>query len=129
MHPAYFQIRFRTPEAIDGWPERFVIITAYATTGEVWTDGANAEADRAMEAELRATGQWMQRFTGYSPDTGHAEPGWAVALEWEAGCDLGKRFHQDAVFAVIGDALWVSFCDERRVLVPVGKFRERVTVG
>ncbi len=79
-----------------------------------------------MSAELQQLGVWTARITGYSPTTGHAEPGWAAVLAFDAACDLGLRYRQDAIYHVAGDTLSVSFCDERRKLVAVGPFRERV---
>ena len=127
MPPAYLETRFITHDGLEGWPERFVILTAYATTGETWTDGQNEAADRKLEAELRGTGRWLRRITGYSPTAPHHEPGWAVAMEWEEACDVGMRFLQDAIYVIRGDALAVTYCDERRALVPVGSFLERLT--
>ena len=80
IHPAYFNVHFRGP-----WPDRiqpyeFAIITAYATTGETWSEERNRAADLELESELRATGSCMRRITGYDPDTGHAEPGWAIPV-------------------------------------------------
>jgi hypothetical protein len=66
------------------------------TTGEEWTLRENEAADRRLEEELRASGHWIKRLTGYSPVSGHAEPGWAVTLALDAACDLGLRFKQDA---------------------------------
>jgi hypothetical protein len=127
VHPAYLETRFISRDGLDGWPEQFVIITAFATTGETWTDEQNEAADRKLEAELRVTGRWMRRVTGYSPTTQHSEPGWAVAMEWEEACDVGMGFLQDAIYVISGDALAVTYCDERRALVPVGTFLERLT--
>lgn len=127
MHPAYFETCFISRDGLDGWPEQFVIITAYATTDETWTDGQNEAADQALETELRSTGRWMRRVTGYSPSTQHSEPGWAVALGWEEACDLGVKYLQDAIYGVTGDALAVTYCDERRELLAVGSFLERLT--
>ena len=134
MHPAYFDIRFRTPDPEGAWPESFVILTAYATTGETWTEAENRSADRRLEELLRSrvgsepADGWggPRRVTGFAPDTGHAEPGWAAALPFQEACDLGERFLQDALYVVEGDALYVSYCDERRGLVRVGSFRERL---
>lgn len=133
LHPAYFEARFRTPEHVARWPDRFAIISAHATTGSSWTDEANEEADRRLAAALRersaragASGAWLQRITGYSPTTGHAEPSWAAPLPFDEACDLGRAFRQDAVYFVRGDELFVSHCDERRALVPVGSFRARL---
>ncbi|MEX2472840.1 MAG: DUF3293 domain-containing protein [Gemmatimonadota bacterium] len=106
-----------------------MILTAYATTGTSWTEEENADADRKLEETLRARvgeGESVQRITGFSPTTGHAEPGWAAPLPFEEACDLGARFLQDALYVVREDRLFVSHCDERRALEPVGFFRERL---
>ena len=117
---------------MDPWPRRFVILTAYATTGTSWSEAENEDADRRLEAALRArVGEdgKVRRITGFSPTTGHAEPGWAARLPFEEACDLGARFRQDALYVVRDDGLFVSYCDERRALVPVGSFRERLEGG
>lgn len=124
MHPAYFQTQFRArslPDALH-WPDEFCIITACATTGEVWTDAANRTADRRLRDVLRQTGCWRVRLTGFSPDTGHAEPGWAAAIPFEKACDLGQRFRQDAIYFVRRSVLYVSYCDKRRSLKRVRRF-------
>ena len=126
MNPVYFETHFRTPAPTPDWPPEFIIVTAYATTGERWTTAENEAADRKLTEELRQLGAWSARLTGYSPRTGHAEPGWAVTLSLDAACDLGLRYRQDAIYHVAGDRLSVSFCDQRRKLVAVGPFRERV---
>lgn len=129
VHPEYFQVRFRAPRHAEPWPRRFVILTGFATTGTSWTDQENTDADRCLEETLRARlGEeaWVRRITGFSPTTGHAESGWAAPLPFEEACDLGVGFLQDALYVVRGDRLLVSYCDERRALVPVGSFRERL---
>ena len=37
MHEAYGETHFRIAEHVDEWPKEFAIITAYATTGDVFT--------------------------------------------------------------------------------------------
>ena len=127
MHPAYLETHFISRDGLDGWPQQFVILTAFATTGETWTDQQNEAADHKLESELRGTGRWMRRVTGYSPTTQHCEPGWAVAMDWEEACDLGVRYLQDAIYVISGDALAVTYCDGHRELVPVGSFIDRLT--
>jgi len=83
-------------------------------------------AKHLSETELRRQGRWMRRLSGYSPATGHKEPGWAVAMSFQDACDTGKRYRQDAIYYVIGDTLFVSFCDERRGAAEIGPFRPRV---
>src|SRR5207248_2109075 len=100
MQTAYFETHFASEEECGSWPRQFAIITAYATTGEKWTKIECETADKALELELRRGNRWLRRITGYSPITGHAEPGWAVDIAFEAACDLGLRFRQDAIYFV-----------------------------
>ena len=126
LHPAYFDTVFAVATPYPEWPEAFAIITAYATTGETWPEEKNRAADERLRADLLAQGAVLGRVTGFSPSTKHAEPGWAAALDWQAACNVGLAYHQDAVYFVTDDQLWVTHCDERRTLVPVGPFRERL---
>jgi len=126
MHPAYFETRFRHAGDHVIWPQSFSIITAYATTGEQWTDEENQTADMKLRRELEESHPWIHRITGYSPSTGHAEPGWAVQMSFDLACDTGRRYHQDAIFFVESDQLFVSFCDERRQKTVVGRFIKRL---
>jgi len=127
FHPAYFETRFRG-ERVDEEILEFAIITAYSTTGEEWSDDRNETADEKLQKELDSQGCLLGRMTGYSPTTGHAEPGWAARLEFDRACDTGLRYKQDAIYYVRGDTLNVSYCDERRELMEVGAFSPRFTV-
>ncbi len=129
IHPAYLETHFRQHQPFSDWPEEFAIITAFSTTGETWTKDQNESADRAIEVELQAHGQWHKRLTGYSPTTGHAEPGWAVEMPLSDACDLGLRYLQDAIYFVSGDELRVIPCGEPREHLLVGGFRERLENG
>lgn len=114
---------------MEPWPRRFVILTAYATTGTSWSEDENKDADQRLKEALRSRlgeGGEIRRITGFSPTTGHAEPGWAAPLPFDEACDLGERFLQDALYVVRDDRLFVSYCDERRGLVLVGLFGERL---
>ena len=126
MHTAYFETAFRVSTPVPAWPQAFAIITAYATTGECWSAELNETADERLRVDLKDRGVLVGRVTGFSPATGHAEPGWAATLDWEAACNIGQAYRQDAVYIVQGDQLSVTFCDARRALVPVGGFRERL---
>lgn len=123
---AYLETCFRPERSCLNCPEEFAIITAYATTGEVWTAEENEAADKALAEDLARSGKWHERITGYSPTTGHAEPGWAVEMALSDSCDLGLRYLQDAIYFVSGDELWVSLCAEPRERAFVGGFRERL---
>jgi type I restriction system adenine methylase HsdM len=130
MHPAYAETHFQQPEPWEDSPAEFAIITAHATTGEQWSDAENAVADETLEAELKKSAPWVRRLTGYSPATGHAEKGWAVALPFDAVCEVGLRFRQDAIYYIRKDCVAVSFCDpKRRAPVEIGSFRARVHIA
>ena len=127
MPPFYKETHF----SVDTWtnaPDQFAIITAYATTGETWPDAMNIAADNKLRVQLHKISDWKNRITGYSPTSGHREPGWAAAIDFETACDLGLRFKQDAIYYVKSDKLCVSYCDARCALVPVGKFSERLHI-
>jgi hypothetical protein len=126
--PAYFKTHFRPERPCSDWPEQFAIITGYATTGEIWTAEENESADSALADDLARSGKWHERITGYSPTTGHAEPGWAVEMDLAEACDLGLRYLQDAIYFVTGDELWVTLCAEPRDRAFVGGLRERIQI-
>lgn len=125
FHPAYFTTRFRVEPLPPSWPASFVIVTAYATTGEQWSDEENERADATLRRRLGELGVWIARITGFDPATGHTEPGWAVEIDLATGVGLGREYLQDAIFHVEGDRLAVVSCAEQDV-AEVGGFRERV---
>lgn len=126
MTPAYFDTRFKLGLPLTELPDSFAIITAHATTGEVWTPENNNTANEALCAELEKGGHLIGTITGYSPVTHHAEPGYAAALEFEEACKIGARFKQDAIYFVSSGTLFVSHCDHRRNLKPITQFSKRV---
>ncbi len=126
MHEAYFQTYFDAHGFLGPWPKAFAIITAFETTGEVWTPERNSDADRQLQGELDAWSVWHRRATGFSPSSGHSEPGWAAELPFEDACDLGLKFLQDAIYYVEDDRLFVSYCDKRRQRMPVDVFQNRI---
>ena len=126
MNPEYFKTRFRMTENQVHFPEEFVIITAYPTTGETWDPSKIEEADQKLEEELKFRKTWIIRIEGYSPETGHAEPGWGTTMPIEDACEIGLLYRQDAIFHVKNDLLSVTYCDERRELVNIGSFEARL---
>ena len=129
MQPDYFETRFRLGLPVEPLPDQFAIVTAYQTTGEQWTLERNQEATQQLEQELRKLGALLGPATGYSPRTGHAEPSFAALLSFEQACDLGPRYHQDAIYSIRSGTLFVSHCDHRRAFNPVTRFLERVDAG
>jgi len=125
MNPEYFQVRFSSPLTVAVWQPTFAIITAWPTTGDIWQPSRIGEADRKLVARLESESGWVVPLTGYSPATGHSEPGWGAEIGFEKACDIGQEWLQDAVYFVQDEILSVSFCDHRRKLFQVGKFFER----
>jgi hypothetical protein len=126
LRAAYGVTRFRDVAAGVHWPEAFVIITACATTGSTWTPEREAAEDQLLRSALENRGVWHTRITGYHPETGHAEPGWAAELSVADGCALGRAYRQDAIYTVEGDELRVVLCEEPQRAERVGGFRERL---
>jgi len=126
--PFYKEIQFSAPDWKNA-PEEFAIITAYATTGHKWSEKQNSVADRKLKNTLLVESDWLPRITGFSPTSGHREPGWAAPADLERACEIGKHFKQDAIYYVKSDRLFVSYCDARRALVPVGRFSERLHIS
>jgi hypothetical protein len=89
----------------------------------------NIAADQSLEAELRSLDVWRLRITGYSPDSGHSEPGWAVELPIEEGRKIGRRFEQDAIFVIRANALGYASCRGGKKVTWFGAFQERLMVA
>jgi hypothetical protein len=126
MNSSYFEVRFRLEAAPPIWPNQFVILSAFATTGEQWTANHNRRADQRLAEKLDRLNIWRIRVIGYSPITQHAEPSWAFSMSFDEACDLGLQFRQDALYIIDADQMDVSYCDHRRERVLVGSFRSRV---
>ncbi len=123
----YRETRFRMEHPWQPRPEKFAIITAYATTGEVWPEERNQAQDAALEQSLRERGLTPHRITGYSPRTGHTEPGWAAPLPLESARQVGREFHQHAIYYVDEhDELWIVECAGAQPPIPIGRFTEQV---
>ena len=121
MNPIYLETRFKcdgendpTFDELESLPDEFAIITAYATTGEHWSDAKNNEADKQLKTYLNSQFSCVKRITGYSPSTGHAEPGWLVNCSFAQGCDIGLFFKQDAIYWGESGQLFVSYCGFQR---------------
>src|SRR5688572_21055964 len=100
VNPVYLETRFRICEHRYDWPDEFVIVSAYATTGETWTDRESEAADQQLASELASRTDWLARITGYSPSSGHTEPSWAAGMPLGKGRALGLAYRQDAVYHV-----------------------------
>lgn len=128
-NPLYAATLFRITSLPPRWPSEFVIVTAYAPTGQEWSDEMNIAADQSLEAELRSLDVWRLRITGYSPDGGHSEPSWAVELPIEEGRKIGRHFGQDAIFVIRADALGYASCRGDGKVTWFGAFQERLIVA
>jgi hypothetical protein len=125
MDEVYFDTVFVTPEPVDVWPDAFVILSGYATTGEVWPDEVNREADARLERELRSQCRRVLRITGASPDGMHQEPSWVAELPIDTALEIAARYKQKAIFAVQEDVLVVIAVNPEPPLV-LGSFGARL---
>lgn len=123
---AYATTRFRAPTPPPQWPSAFAIITAHNPDSTARTDAENAAADRELRAELADGGCWFTRITGFAPDKGHSEEGWAARLSVDEARGLGRAFRQLAVFYVQDDVLTVHCCADPAASETIGRFSERL---
>ncbi len=75
----YFQTRFCSSTPVLQWPKAFAIITAWPTTGEIWSEEEIQIQAKRLQEVLEQREAWRVELTGYSPEDGHAEPGWVSA--------------------------------------------------
>lgn len=132
----YFKTRF-TPESAADYRTlqdmvengSVCLLTAYATTGEVWSDEKNEKADTLLYKDLcNILPTPPMRITGYNPNTAHSERGWAITLPLDESIVLANKYRQDAIYYIADDILWIhdSTDDDDRAPAKVGAFMERV---
>ena len=126
MNKVYLKTHFQSNLGQSDLPESFSIITAYATTGETWTEQENINANAKLKAKLISLGVLVGEIDGYDPDTGHCEAGFIAQLNWQEACVIGLEFKQDAIYFISGGELFVTYCDNQRKLIQVGNFFERL---
>lgn len=124
--PEYLDTLFlvRRPPA-EGWPRRFAVITA-ANAFSAGSRAGDSAADIALRRELSRMKTRRIRVTGVAPDWNHREQGWAAwPLSLEQSLDLGRRYHQNAIFWIEDGDLGVVSCQtgERRT---AGVWTERL---
>lgn len=123
FHPAYFETVFTGALAAGELPAAFAIITAYAPTGQIWSEEQNLIADGRLKIRLAQWPCW--RITGQTPDGSHAEPGWAVECDQATALAIGREFQQDAIYWVTRDDLIILDSSGSRPPAQVGKFHLR----
>ncbi len=124
MEKSYATTRFVASEDVI-WPIEFAIVSARSPTGERWTEAENERADLALW-RLLDNGRWLKRIICISSTPPVKEPCWAFEMPFQDACDVGVTFRQEALFWIRGDELFVSYCDHRRELRALGRFRQRL---
>jgi len=123
---AYRTTLFDGPGALPPWPSSFVIVTAWATTGQQWSEARNRHALAQLARELDERGRDHRPILGRAPDGSHAEPSWLIPMSLEDGRELGRRYRQHAIYWVTDDVLHVAICDAGSSAPwPIGSFRAR----
>lgn len=97
MNPAYRTAVFHAEEKLP--TTAFSIVTAWNPNGTHATAAENQNADRELEATIRALGESPIRITGMNKEDTHRELGWTI-LDNEAAIGLGKQFRQEAIYRV-----------------------------
>ena len=88
----YLQTRFRSSAPVLQWPKAFAIITAWPTTGEIWSEEEIQIQAKLLQEVLEQRNVWRVELTGYSPTDGHSEPGWAVDLNFDGPVPWASAF-------------------------------------
>ena len=120
FHKAYFETLFRVGsevardellEMVEKSEGNIALLTAYATTGETWTQEENDEATEDLLSDL---GDYLPCYgiTGYSPITEHGELGFAMEMDLDKAIELGKKYLQDAIYCVRRGELFLHTCRE-----------------
>lgn len=108
-------------------PDKFAIITAHATTWEIWADEKNNTQNRALQLQLKMKVRDIFEITGYAPDSDHSEPSFWADLPFDDACEIWLEFYQDAIFIVEGDELFVTYCEKRkRAKFPAWEFEQKL---
>lgn len=127
FHPAYFLTRFYVSLEELEFPGQGVILSACATTGEIWPADRSRLADQKLESCLRGYSPgFLIRLIGYSPADNHFEASWLVDLDLLTGCRIGEQFLQDALYFLDHDSLDVVDCSDRFRRANVGTFYDRL---
>jgi hypothetical protein len=100
MNSEYKRTRFIASPPPGGFPIHFGVITACNPYGRTASDEQNVAATAKLRQDLIETGREVFLVTGCSPDLVHREPGFGVRCEAEEIVELGRAWHQEAVFWV-----------------------------
>ena len=112
LNPAYLSTVFEYIPA--GKPDDFWVITAYNPKGKPADPGDNIAADARLLAGIESRKITPFRVTGLSPDESHAEPGWGLPCDEATAIELGRRYHQQAVYHFTGEYIDLVDCKTRQ---------------
>ena len=127
FHPAYFETRFYIAKPERELCDPAIVLSAFATTGEVWPKEKNRLADESLKSRLdKLPHRAIIRMLGYSPMSGHGEPSWLIDCDLTTGCWIGREFHQDALYLIEKKELYVVSCNAPGDMAHIGRFSERL---
>jgi len=120
MSPEYLNAYFKINEQqANELPSEFIIVTAFNPEGRDYSPKSNQKFDSDLGALIRKKALNAWRVIGGSRDFIHAEPGYAVQTNLKSGIEIGVKFHQEAIFWVTQNKLFLVDCDAHQA-VPMG---------
>jgi len=120
MHlpPEYDHTVFHTDTPSSEWPQAFAIITAHNPHGRNLPADANETLDQQLRSEMGRRGLPFFRMTGGDEGFVHSEPGWAITMDFHEAVEMGRAFHQLAIWWIEDGVIFLVEChnSERREL-------------
>jgi hypothetical protein len=111
IRPEYLNAHFLVDAFPRKWPYHFFVITAFNPYDEIVDFDENAKRNESLRNALGRLGLSFFNIIGCSPDTIHQEPSFGVErLTVERAREIGRLYHQIAVFEIYGDRLTVIGC-------------------
>ncbi len=126
MNPEYFNAYFKIPHQRDSnLPSEFIIVTAFNPDGQNCMAELNQSYDSDLAALIQKKSLSIWRVIGGSRDFVHAEPGYAVETNLEAGIEIGIQFRQEAIFWINNGHLYLVDCSSRERIF-MGEWKLRI---
>lgn len=126
MNPEYANTYFKIPDRRDDdLPSEFIIVTAFNPDGQNCAAELNQSHDSDLAALIQKKSLSSWRVIGGSRDFVHAEPGYAIEANLDAGIEIGVQFRQEAIFWINHGNLFLVDCSLRQKTA-MGEWKLRI---